>query len=120
MSFISERGTKTKLKFLDLTPGDKFIYHYDFGDEWFHEILVEDILEPVSKKIYPKCIAGERACPPEDCGGPPGYENLLDILQNPNDPQYKELLNWIGNDFDPEKFDVQHSRGLLPIMLTYS
>lgn len=118
-SFASERGTKTKLKFLDLQPGDTFIYRYDFGDEWTHEILVEEIQEPVPNEIYPKCIAGERACPPEDCGGPPGYEHLLRLLGNRNDPEYEHLREWVGATFDPGMFDVS-ARRWLPIMLAYS
>ena len=118
-SFTSERGTKTKLKFLGLKPGDRFIYQYDFGDDWMHEVLVEQILEPVPKETYPQCVAGERACPPEDCGGPPGYEHLLHVLQNPGDPQYNDLLEWVDGPFDPDAFDANTYRWL-PIMLTYS
>ena len=117
--FVSERGTKAKLKFLNLQPGDKFIYTYDFGDDWRHETLIEEISEPVPKKTYPKCIAGERACPPEDCGGPPGYEHLLQVIRNPNDPEHKNLIDRLGGDFDPEHFDAKAYRWL-PIMLTYS
>ena len=118
-SFTSEQGTKTKLKFLGLNPGDKFLYRYDFGDDWVHEVLVEQILEPVLKEDYPLCIAGERACPPEDCGGLPGYEHLLNVLQNPSDPEFHDLLEWVGGTFNPEEFDAKAYRRL-PIMLTYS
>lgn len=118
-AFASECGTKTKLKFLDLRPGDKFIYRYDFGDDWTHEVMVEGILEAVPKETYPKCVAGERACPPEDCGGPPGYEHLLQVLGNPNDPEYEDLSAWVGGIFDAENFDATAYRWL-PIMLTYS
>lgn len=118
-SFVSERGTKTKLKFLGLQPGDKFLYRYDFGDNWTHHVLIEQILEPAAGDIYPKCIAGERACPPEDCGGPPGYEHLLEVLGNPAHDEYEELIEWLAGAFDPEDFDVNAYRWL-PIMLTYS
>jgi len=82
------------LKFFGLQVGDKFAYRYDFGDDWLHEVLVEQILEPVPKETYPKLIVEERACPPENCGGPPGYEYLLEVLQNPKDPEYKDLRKW--------------------------
>lgn len=117
--FVSERGTKTKLKFLNLVPGDKFVYRYDFGDDWKHEVLIEEITEPVPKECYPKCVAGERACPPEDCGGPPGYQHLLEVLKTPGTPEYRDLAEWLGGDFDPEAFDPKAYR-FLPIMLTYS
>jgi len=54
---------------------------------------------------YPICIKGKRACPPEDCGGIWRYEELLAILQDPNHEEYKETLEWVGNDFDPEYFN---------------
>lgn len=118
-SFVSERGTKTKLKFLGLQPGDKFLYRYDFGDDWIHHVLIEQILEPVAGDTYPKCIAGARACPPEDCGGPPGYEHFLEVLKDPAHDEYEELIEWLAGAFDPEDFDVTAYRWL-PIMLTYS
>ena len=117
--FLSERSTKAKLKFLDLRPGDKFIYTYDFGDDWRHELLIEEISEPLLKEIYPKCTAGERACPPENCGGPPGYEHLLQVIARPGNPEYKDMVDWLGGEFEPEHFDASVYRRL-PIMLTYS
>ncbi|HRK26353.1 MAG TPA: plasmid pRiA4b ORF-3 family protein [Chitinophagales bacterium] len=84
---------------------DKMMYEYDFGDEWQHEILLEEIL-PVDDAItYPICIDGKRRCPPEDCGGIWGYANLLTILSQPDHEQYEDMLEWVGEDFDPEYFD---------------
>ncbi|MFC1980145.1 plasmid pRiA4b ORF-3 family protein, partial [Chloroflexota bacterium] len=54
----------------------------------------------------PACIAGARACPPEDCGGPPGYEHLLKALADPKYEDHNELLEWVGQRYDPEKFDL--------------
>ncbi len=65
-AIITERGTKSKLKFFGLKVGDKFLYVYDFGDDWRHEIEIEAILQPDPQGYYPQCIAGARACPPED------------------------------------------------------
>ena len=81
------------------------LYTYDFGDNWEHIITLEKIL-PRNKEVkYPICIKGKRACPPEDCGGIWGYEELLAILQDPNHEEYKETLEWVGNDFNPEYFN---------------
>ena len=56
---------------------------------------------------YPRCITGKRACPPEDCGGPWGYGDFLEAIQNPNHPEHEDMLEWIGGKFDPEKFDIE-------------
>jgi len=82
-----------------------FIYDYDMGDGWRHDIELLGTLE-VEGKEEPACIAGVRACPPEDCGGPPGYENLLEALADPKHEEHDELLEWVGGKYDPEKFDV--------------
>ena len=86
--------------------GDKFTYHYDFGDDWLHEILVEKELPADERFSYPRCIGGARACPPEDCGGPPGYAHLLEVLGKNRGTEYDELLTWLGGYFDPEGFDA--------------
>ncbi|ODS41191.1 hypothetical protein BEH94_09650 [Candidatus Altiarchaeales archaeon WOR_SM1_SCG] len=80
-------------------------YVYDFGDYWEHRILLEKIL-PGEKDInYPVCIKGKRACPPEDCGGTYGYEEFLEAIKDPEHEEHDEMLNWIGEKFDPEYFD---------------
>lgn len=84
----------------------RFIYEYDFGDGWEHEILIEKILPPQKGMRYPVCLAGKRACPPEDCGGIWGYADLLEAIQNPKHPEHKEMLEWVGGKFDPEAFDL--------------
>lgn len=86
-------------------PKAKIIYEYDFGDSWQHEILLETILEPEPEAVYPRCLTGKRACPPEDCGGVWGYERFLATISDPNDPEHAELLEWVGGEFDPEAFD---------------
>jgi len=95
-------------KLKDLVTGEKkkIIYVYDFGDGWEHEIVVEKILPPKPDKSYPVCLKGKRACPPEDCGGPGGYYDLVAVLQNPGHPEYNERRSWSG-DFDPEYFDLE-------------
>ena len=85
-------------------PGDKFIYAYDFGDGWEHEIEIEKILDEEPDAIYPRCLAGARACPPEDCGGPHGYLNLLKIYNDPANEEHEDICEWLGEDFDPDYF----------------
>ena len=85
---------------------DKLIYEYDFGDGWEHELKIEKVLTPEPGMRYPRCTAGKRACPPDDCGGPWGYEHLLEVLRDPKHEEYDEMREWIGGDFDPEAFDL--------------
>jgi hypothetical protein len=93
-------------------PKAKFIYEYDFGDSWQHEILVEKVLGPEDGAPSPACVAGARACPPEDCGGVWGYASLLKTLSNPKHPEYREMKEWAGN-IDSERFDVDAVNSLL-------
>ena len=85
----------------------KAYYCYDFGDDWQHIIKLEKILPKDKEQTYPRCIAGERACPPEDCGSTPGYEEILDMLKNPepDNEEYQEMMKWLGGSYDPEYFD---------------
>jgi hypothetical protein len=85
----------------------KFGYIYDFGDNWEHLITLEKILPAQTGKSYPICLTGKRACPPDDCGGVWGYEEILEILKDPSHPEYEDTIDWIGKDFDAEKFDLQ-------------
>ena len=84
---------------------DKIRYEYDFGDSWEHDIVVEEVLPPDAEFRHPVCITGRRACPPEDIGGPWGYVRFLEIMANPEDPEYEEMLEWYGDDFDADAFD---------------
>ena len=86
--------------------GDTLIYEYDFGDGWEHELKIEKVLKAEPKTRYPVCLAGKRACPPEDCGGPWGYEHLLEVLRDPKHEEHDEMLEWAGPDVDPEAFDL--------------
>lgn len=84
----------------------KFMYEYDFGDGWEHEIVVEQTLQPEPGAFYPVCLGGERACPPEDCGGIWGYAEFLEAIRDPNHPEHADMLGWAGGSFDPEVFDL--------------
>jgi hypothetical protein len=91
-------------------PGDRLRYEYDFGDGWEHDIVVEAVQPADQGVAYPRCIAGKRACPPEDSGGIWGYSELLNTLANPRHENHAQMLWWLGisspADFDPDRFDL--------------
>lgn len=93
---------KTRLR--DVTA-KRWAYEYDFGDGWEHSIVVEES-DAETLPVAALCVAGARACPPEDCGGVGGYEELLEVLADPAHEQYKELREWTPEDFDAEAFDL--------------
>ena len=97
---------KAKLGSLIKQEKAKFFYTYDFGDSWEHLILVEKILPKEPNITYPICIKAKRACPPEDCGGPWGYMEFLEAIQNPNHPEHESFLEWLGGSFDSEFYDL--------------
>lgn len=105
----------TKLGKLGLSVKSKFNYTYDFGDDWEHEILVEKIVAKDTGAHYPICLTGKRACPPEDCGGVWGYQSLLDTLSDENNPEYDEMLEWVGENYNPEIFDINEVNKLLGV-----
>jgi len=97
-----------------LTPAKPVLeYEYDFGDGWLHRITLEVVVTAAPGKKYPRCTAGERSAPPDDCGGPSGYESLLETLADPDDPEHKSSHVWASSQkgkrgkFDPEAFDEQ-------------
>lgn len=69
--------------------------------------MLEKVLTPEANIKYPVCVTGKRACPPEDCGGFWGYDELLSIINHPEHPEYEERMEWLGGDFDPEEFDLK-------------
>lgn len=76
-------------------PGANAIYEYDFGDGWEHELLLEGVILGDVQTKYPVCVSGEGACPPEDCGGIPGYGELLKVLDHPGTDEYKSMVAWL-------------------------
>ena len=86
--------------------GDRVIYEYDFGDGWEHELHIETVAPPEKGVRYPRCLTGKRACPPEDCGGPPGYEHLLEVLSDAAHEEHADMKEWLGREFDPEGLDL--------------
>ena len=107
---MGERGRDaedTELKKMVKKEGTTFNYTYDFDDSWEHEIVLEKILPLDPDQLYPYCLDGARACPPEDCGGLPGYMDILETLKKPKSKAYKELMEWLDEEFDPEAFDPE-------------
>lgn len=102
-----ENAEQVKIKQYLNQKGQKFNYIYDFGDDWSHSILVEEVID--QQAIRAELLEGKGKCPPEDCGGVWGYENLLAVIDDSKHPQYKEMREWLGmrrgekwdkNDFD--------------------
>jgi hypothetical protein len=109
-AFRSERVTLGKL---GLQAKTKFSYEYDFGDSWEHGITVEAVLT-ADPSSAPVCLAGKRACPPEDCGGPWGYQDLLATIADPGHPEHESMKEWLGNDgWDAEAFHLDQVNDLL-------
>lgn len=104
---------QTRLNELDLAPKRKFVYEYDFGDGWSHEVLIEKILSVDESAKYPVCVTGKRACPPEDCGGVLGYENLLEAISDPQHPEHEDMIEWTNGAIDPERFDTEEANEAL-------
>ena len=104
--FGGERLNEKQYTVADLAPGakKKFIYEYDFGDSWEHEVLVEQVLSPDPAFKHPVCLAGANACPPEDCGGIPGYFELLAAVADPKHEQHQEMKEWVGGEWDASRF----------------
>jgi Plasmid pRiA4b ORF-3-like protein len=97
--------------------GAKAIYTYDFGDTWEHSIVLEKRLPAAPTMVYPICIDGQLACPPEDCGCIPGFYDLLNALRDPIHEQHEELQDWVGHDFNPEAFSIEAVNRILTRLL---
>ena len=96
----------------------RFSYEYDLGDEWIHQLIVEERLLPKQGVKYPICVGGQRACPPEDSGGPWAYSDFVEAIGNPDHRRHEELLEWVGGEFDPERFDQEAVNNALRSMRT--
>lgn len=99
-------AAKTKLSSIFKKEGQTYVYIYDFGDDWIHKITLEKIDE-TDNSSSATLLNGKGACPPEDCGGPWGYEELKEaIIANKSNPDRSEILEWLGLDPD-EEWDPQ-------------
>jgi Plasmid pRiA4b ORF-3-like protein len=101
---------RVRLSAVAREEGEAFVYEYDLGDSWRHQVLVEEVLVEPGEGGGPRCLAGERACPPEDSGGVGGYYDMLVTLRDRDDEEYESTKVWVesmtGGPFDPEAFDV--------------
>jgi Plasmid pRiA4b ORF-3-like protein len=104
--FETKDERRVRLSQIAPVEGARFSYQYDFGDSWDHAVLVERAMEPEEGARYPRCLAGRRACPPEDCGGMWGYYDLLETLAGPNSADRQEIIEWLGGEYDPAAFSV--------------
>lgn len=93
-----------------LQPGDRAQYEYDFGDGREHEVILEAVAPRVPRRTLPRCLDGKRACPPEDCGGVPGYDELLKVLRDPSHAEYDNMAQWLGRVYNPETFNPKTVR----------
>jgi len=108
-----KNSKRTKLGAVVKEINSLFIYEYDFGDGWEHQLLVEDILEREPDKQYPICLEGENSCPHEDSGGPHGYMEILETIRDPSHEEYRSTKTWLGKGFNPTKFDLKSVNKLL-------
>lgn len=97
---------ETKLISLVDKEGECFKYEYDFGDGWNHTIIFENYESIEPKQQLPFCVSGALKCPPEDCGGIPGFYDFLSVISNKRHPEHRETKTWAGGKFDPAEFDV--------------
>jgi hypothetical protein len=107
--FACGDSTQTILSELLPQTGKRFAfdYIYDFGDGWEHKIRLESILPADPGREVPLCVKGERACPPENCGGVWGYMEFLKGIADPAHEDHEDMLDWIGGEFDPDEFDAR-------------
>jgi hypothetical protein len=103
------------LKDIVTRVGQSFEYEYDMGDRWVHELTVTGPVDTGGEE-GPRCTGGARACPPEDSGGPSRYQEILEAISDPRNEEHDELLAWVGEDFDPEKFDARSADSALEQM----
>jgi len=97
-------ATKVSLSDIISPESDSFSYIYDFGDCWLHDITVDGCFEKEDGGICPVCVRGQMNCPPEDCGGIAGFQNILEILQDKKHPEYINIKNWAGKNYDATNF----------------
>jgi hypothetical protein len=120
VNLLDER--RTKISALLKVQGDSVSYVYDFGDYWRHEVVLEKIFPLKDTAVRPLCVSGERHCPPEDVGGPPGYEQFLEAIFERRHKEYEHSVRWVGGSsaltqsaerFRPEEFDAKVVNAIL-------
>ena len=105
---FDEVADESRVKLIRVTQqGAQLRYAYDFGDGWEHDVSVEKVLGRQPGSRYPCCVAGRRACPPEDVGGPWGYQDFLAAVSNPGHAEHGQSVEWVGGSFDPAEFHLE-------------
>ena len=89
---------------------DRFVYVYDFGDDWRHDVIVEEVRDGDPDMEYPAFVEGARRCPPEDVGGARGFMDFLEAVLDPTHEEHQALLDWYGGPFDPSDLDETPAR----------
>ena len=104
---IAPRKLAERIRLRDVLTGDatRVDYIYDFGDNWGHSLVISGIRAGAPGIGYPRFVSGERDCPPEDCGGIPGFHEMLEARADPTHPDYEDVVEWL-DDYDPEELDV--------------
>ncbi len=112
--FPSDLRSERQVTLAEIAPstGGSFWFDYDLGDGWTHKVTVESIISSQGE-TSPRCLAGARACPPEDCGGPHGYRALLNAYADPRHERHREIMRWLPDDFDPDVFDLDETNRAL-------
>jgi hypothetical protein len=100
-----KNGAATQLAAILASGITEFGYVYDFGDNWEHRIVVEDVATAEAGVKYPRFLGGERRCPPEDCGGSPGYFDIIENIARKRSKTAKEAFEWYGGPYDPADID---------------
>ena len=96
--------------------GETIHYIYDFGDEWLHTVRLEAVGDADPDVTYPRLLAAEGRCPPEDCGGAGGYAHYLDAISNPDHEDHQEMIDWGGPGFDPKSVDEDAIRNAFALL----
>jgi hypothetical protein len=107
--YRDERRVPVAAVLAELGARGEFEYRYDMGDGWQLRIVFEQPSQPIIEELpLPRCVAGENAGPPDDVGGPPGYEMFLEALADRRHEEHLQMMQWIGGAFDPKGFDLNH------------
>ena len=107
------KASAIRLKTLVDRGVDRFLYLYDFGDDWRHDVIIEEVRDGEADVEYPCFVDGARRCPPEDVGGPGGFMEFLEAVLDPGHEEHKRMIEWYGGPFDPADIDERMVRMVL-------
>ena len=107
------KASAIRLKTLVERGVDRFLYVYDFGDNWHHDVIVEEVRDGDRDTEYPSLVDGARRCPPEDVGGTDGFKEFLEAVLDATHEEHDRMTAWYGGPFDPEDIDENRIRQIL-------